>query len=119
MMFEVYLGFAEPGDQYLGRLLAGLLPNSADFTVIPPHFSYGMENYFVAEAIQSCFKGILDNGGRNNGRILLRSKTKGVLLRCLALMVHNSGALIELEEKDPSHPFASILILCNHSLLGE
>ena len=23
MMFEIYLGFAEPGDQYLGRLLAG------------------------------------------------------------------------------------------------
>ena len=39
MMFEVYLSFAEPGDQYLGRLLAGLLPNSADFAVIPPHFS--------------------------------------------------------------------------------
>ena len=27
MMFEVYLGFTEPGDQYLGQLLAGLLPN--------------------------------------------------------------------------------------------
>ena len=69
MMFEVYLGFAEPGDQYLGRLLAGLLPNSADFAVIPPHFSCGMENKFVAEAMHSCLKGILDGGGRNHDGI--------------------------------------------------
>ena len=119
MMFEVYLGFAEPGDQYLGRLLAGLLPNSADFAVIPPHFSCGMENDFVAEAMHSCFKGILDDGGRNHDGISLRSNTKALLLRCLALMVHNSGALLELVAKDPSHPFTSIPILCNHSLLLE
>ena len=61
MMFEVYLGFAEPGDQYLGRLLAGLLPNSADFALIPPHFVRGTENEFVAEATNSCFRGIVNN----------------------------------------------------------
>ena len=44
VMFEVYLGFAEPGDQYLGRLLAGLLPYSAGFSVIPPHFICCMDN---------------------------------------------------------------------------
>ena len=55
MMFEVYLGFAEPGDQYLGRLLAGLLQNSAEFAVIPPHFTCGMENEFIAEAMKLCF----------------------------------------------------------------
>ena len=38
MMFKIYLGFAEPGDQYLGRLLAGLNPNKATFAVIPPPF---------------------------------------------------------------------------------
>ena len=27
MMFGVYLGFAEPGDKYIGRLLSGLLSN--------------------------------------------------------------------------------------------
>ena len=48
MMFEVYLGFADPGDQYLGRLLAGLLPNSEDFSVILLHFISGTENEFVA-----------------------------------------------------------------------
>ena len=58
-------------------------------------------------------------GGRNHDGISLRSNTKALLLRCLALMVHNSGALLELVAKDPSHPFASIPILCNHSLLLE
>ena len=48
MMFEVYLGFADPGDQYLGRLLAGLLPNSEDFSVILLNFISGTENEFVA-----------------------------------------------------------------------
>ena len=41
MTFDVYLGFAEPGDQYLGRILAGLLPNSSEFAAIPPHFKCG------------------------------------------------------------------------------
>ena len=119
MMFEVYLGFAEPGDQYLGRLLAGLLPNLADFSVIPPHFTCGMENKFVAKAMNLCFKGILDDGGRNDNGISLRSNMKALLLRCLALMVHHSDALLDLVQKDPSHPFASIPILCDHSLLLE
>ena len=48
---EVYLGFAEPGDQYLGRLLAGLLPNDSSFSCIPPHFIFGMENESIKEAI--------------------------------------------------------------------
>ena len=78
-----------------------------------------MENKFGAEAMHSCLKGILDGGGRNHDGILLRSNTKAVLLWCLALMVHKSGALLELVEKDSSHPFVSIPILCNHSLLSE
>ena len=43
-MFNVYYHFSEPGDQYLGRLLAGLDPNNASFALIQPHFVEGMEN---------------------------------------------------------------------------
>ena len=60
MMFEIYLGFAEPGDQYLGRLLAGLNPNKATFAVIPPHFNEGMENECIKEAMELCFRGVID-----------------------------------------------------------
>ena len=38
MVFGVYLGFVEPGEEYLGRILDGLNPNSAVFSVLPPHF---------------------------------------------------------------------------------
>ena len=34
-------------------------------------------------------------------------------------MVHNSRELLKLVEKDPSYPFVTITILCNHSLLLE
>ena len=61
MMFEVYLGFAEPGNQYLGRLLAGLLPNSAEFGCIPPHFICGMENRVINEAMKLCFSSIFSS----------------------------------------------------------
>ena len=95
MMFEVYLGFADPGDQYLGRLLAGLLPNSADFLVILPHFICGMKNEFVAEAMNSCFRGIINYGGRSVDGVSLRSNTKALFLRCLACMIHHADALRE------------------------
>ena len=57
MMFKVYLRFAKPGDQYLDRLLAGSLPNFAKFA---RHFTCGMENEFISEAMKLCFRGIFD-----------------------------------------------------------
>ena len=104
MMFEVYLGFAEPGNQYLGRLLARLLPNSAEFVVIPPHFLCGMENKYIAEATNLCFRRIVDNAGRHeNGVVSLRANTKALLIQCLASMVHHSESLLKVVESDPGH----------------
>ena len=126
MMFEIYLGFAEPGDQYLGRLLAGLLPNSSTFAALPPHFTCGMENEHVAEAMNSCFIGIIDQvsdefeGGDSNGDNSLRANTKGLLLRCLAALVHHSDSLKKTIETNPGHPFASIPLFSRPpSLLTE
>ena len=62
MMFEVYLRFFKPRDQYLVRLLASLLRNAADLLVIWSHFTRGMENEFIAEAMELCFQGIIDTG---------------------------------------------------------
>jgi hypothetical protein len=52
-ILDIYWHFAEPGDHYLGRCLAGLDPNSADFAVLPPHFTVGdpMEHPRIREAI--------------------------------------------------------------------
>jgi hypothetical protein len=40
-ILDIYWHFVKPGDHYLGRCLAGLDPNSADFAVLPPHFTVG------------------------------------------------------------------------------
>ena len=118
MMFEIYLGFAEPGDQYLGRLLAGLLPNSADFAVIPPHFTCGMENEFVNEAMNLCFRGIIerDEGGNVSS---LRSNAKGILLRCLACMVYHYDELKKITIANPSHCFATMPLFTRPQLQLE
>ena len=70
MMFEVYLGFSDPGNQYLGRPLDGLLPNKASFYALLPHFTCGLENQYISEAMNLCFKDIISQNtdpfqGRN------------------------------------------------------
>ena len=91
MMFEVYLGFADPGDQYLGRLLSGLLPNEASYDALLPHFTCGMENQYISEAMNLCFKGMISQNidpfqGRNIANSL-SSNTKALILQCLADLV--------------------------------
>ena len=101
MMFEMYLGFAEPGDQYLGRLLAGLSPNCSSFACIPPHFEEGMENPLIKEAMQLCYGSILKHSSYMNA----------ILLRCLASITHHSKNLLQYIERDTSSPLANIPIL--------
>ena len=58
MMFEVYLVCADPGDKFSGILISGLLTNEAPFAALPPHFTCRMENQYISEAMNLCFKGI-------------------------------------------------------------
>ena len=37
-VLDCYWHFDKTGDQYLGRVLAGMDPNSSNFDVLPPHF---------------------------------------------------------------------------------
>ena len=37
-VLDVYWHFSEPGDHFLGRVLAGLDPNKPQFATMPPHF---------------------------------------------------------------------------------
>ena len=58
-VFDIYWLFAEAGDQYCGRILAGLDPHSSDFEVLPPHFIEGMENKTIKEGMTKSFFYIL------------------------------------------------------------
>ncbi len=45
---------------HLGRLLAGLDPDDADFGMLPPQFKEGRENKHISEAMRLCFGPIID-----------------------------------------------------------
>ena len=102
-----------------------------------PHFVEGMDNEYINEAMNLCFKGIMEevvdgeisvlgdndlgdsqsnnNGAEANG---LRANTTALLLRCLGSIVHHSDALLDVIRKhDGAHPFASIPILTRPELL--
>ena len=50
-VFDIYWLFSEAGNYYCGRILDGLDPNTSTFEVLPPHFTVGMENNHVKEAV--------------------------------------------------------------------
>jgi hypothetical protein len=58
---DIYYNFALPGDHYVGRILAGLDPNSTSFRVLPPHFTCGLENQYVKEGIELCYGKLLES----------------------------------------------------------
>ena len=58
-VLDIYWTFAHAGDQYLGRLLSGLDPNSPDFACIPPNFVAGTENEHINAGMEACFKNII------------------------------------------------------------
>jgi len=53
-VLDAYLKCTVGGDQTLGRILAGLNPNSAEFDVLPPHFLAGNED-LVKRALDLVF----------------------------------------------------------------
>ena len=118
LIFDIYLLFAEPGDQYLGRILAGLSPNSVDFAVLPPHFPQGMTHPLIAEAMGICFGNIIElyaneNGGGGGGLV-------GVLLLFLGSLVYHMDTFIRpFVESNPRHPFSAIPLLQYPDLLCE
>ncbi len=86
-------------------------PNTSDLEVLPPHFTTGMDNPFIKEAILISYPNITKLPGLQN--------IKGLLLRCLASVVHHSHNLIKIINKHPGHPFSQISILNNPGLLNH
>lgn len=87
-VLDIYWKWAEAGDQYLGRVLAGFQPNSASFEQLPPHFTVGFENPTIKRATNLCFPKLLHR---------LQSEesyhVRGLLLRTLASVVYHSDYL--------------------------
>jgi hypothetical protein len=90
-VLDVYWHFSEPGDQYLGQILAGLEPNSFKCAVLPPHWKMVnlMASLPVAEAMQLLYGPILEKytGTKNDPTSLL--------LRCQASSIHHSDCFFQ------------------------
>jgi len=114
-VLDLYWHFAEPGDTYLGRVLAGLDPNSPEFATLPPHWktSNPMANEKINEGMNLMFATILQKWSGTP------VDPTGVLLVCLASVVYHSEFLKEIAVEFPGHPFSLIPLLSNPQLLGE
>jgi hypothetical protein len=97
-ILDIYWHFAEPGDHYLGRCLAGLDPNSADFAVLPPQFTVGDPMEWV--------------GTRD-------SDPTAIFCKLLPLVVYHSDFLKATIQRVPGHPFSGIPLLNNLALLRD
>lgn len=91
-VFDVYYLFAEPGDQYLGRCLAGLDPNSIDFAVLPPYFTVGLDNADVTKSMAICF-----------GDLGERYHCTGLLSILLPSIIHSIHFLRAYDASSPEH----------------
>jgi hypothetical protein len=115
-ILDIYWHFAEPGDHYLGRCLAGLSPNSEDFAILPPHFTVGnpMENERIREAMELMYGPLLQKWAGTKD-----SDPTAVLLKVLPSIVYHSEFLQSIIRRVPGHPFAGIPLLNDPALLRD
>jgi hypothetical protein len=114
-VLDLYWHFAEPGDTFLGRILAGLDPSSEEFGVLPPHWKLDdpMSNERIKEGMNLMFATILQRWGNTE------VDPTGMLLFCLASVVWNSDFLKQTAAADSEHPFNMIPLLSNPDLLKD
>ena len=114
-VLDVYWHFSEPGDTYLGRILAGFDPNSSNFGALPPHFIVDdpNQNVFISEAMNRMFGPILQKWKNTS------CNPYGFLLLCLASIVYHKEWIKEWIQKVPSHDFIKISIINNNKLMNE
>jgi hypothetical protein len=110
-VLDVYWHFGSVGDNYLGRILALLDPNSQDFDVLPPHW---------------IMQAPMENPQVNQGMVLTFGKTLEhqpdhvpLLLRAFACMVWHSDGLMAQMVSSPGHDFSKLAMLHDRELLSE
>jgi hypothetical protein len=107
-VFDVYFLFAEPGDQYLGRCLVGLDPNSPNFAVLPPHFSSEMDRKLLDEVMTVCF-----------GNLPTKYDVMGLCCMLVASMVHNIEFIRGYAAATAKHPFNSLALIQRPDLVEQ
>ena len=100
-----YFRYEAAGDQYLGRVVAGLPLNKSDFAVLPPHFidkNDSLGNKYVKMMFPELSK---------------EKHLRPMLLMCLASLVFHSDYLVQNLKNN--HPLLSTLIFCNNTAMSQ
>ena len=114
-VLEIYWKYAQAGDNYLGRLLAGLDPNSETFAVLPPHFTVPMTNEKVQNAMTLCFGNIIKSEAINNPE----STIYPLLYKILPSLVYHSDEIRAVIAECDGHPFSNINLFKEVQVLEE
>ena len=109
---DIYFNFAQPGDHYIGRMLAGLDPTNPSFQVLPPHFTCGLENEYVKEGVELCYGRIMK--ARHNLDYL-----PGVFLLVLASIVYHEEWIRGYVQNNKKHTFSNLFLLENAYLMRK
>ena len=115
-VLDVYWHFSQVGDEYLGRILAGLDPNSVEFGTLPPHWKIvdPLSNGYVLEAMKQLYHPIIKIGSEN----WKTEPVVGLLLRALPCLIYHSEAMMKLMADVPGHAFGNISIFHDVGLMN-
>ncbi|KAH9133211.1 hypothetical protein AeRB84_020668 [Aphanomyces euteiches] len=102
-VMERYFCYESAGDQFAGRVVAGLPVNSANFSVLPPHFP-NPDDPVVVEALKVVFPSL---------HALFH--LQGVLRLCLASIVYHHEFLVSTLPS--THALLSSTLFRNNSIL--
>ena len=107
-VLDLYWHFGSVGDQYLGRVLTGINPDSPFFDLLPPHWNITnpMSNKFVMEGMEMTF-----------GKI--QPEFRPICIRAFACMVYHSDDLIKKMIEIPGHDFSKLVFLHKKELCTE
>ena len=97
----------------LGRILAGLDPNKAEFGSLPPHFIIPdpMLHPDIKRGMEMLYGPILDAyEGKSND-------PSALILRCFPSLIHHSDKLIAVMVENPGHDFTKMPLLHDRQLL--
>jgi len=105
-VFDIYWRFLPEGDHYLGQIMSGKNPNLPSFKALPPHWKLAnpMNNPDIKNAMDSNFGPILKaHAGEDYD-------PTGLLLRCLACVVHHSDSLLHVLDSGSllDHPLTTV-----------
>ena len=104
-VLERYVHYERAGDQYLGRIVAGLPNHKAEFAILPPHFPPNIDDE-VRSAMDLVFP-----------RLSQEIHLFGVLSFALASLVYHSDFLVQLLPQ--KHPLMSSSIFANTTMLSR